>query len=208
MSQNMVTALIFGLVVGAAQLLRMIKMKPLHRALVGGSAIGVILIGIGLSFSRTVHADDAVPVAAPTTKPAVALETKDISLAQAHDAVMAAVQKATEINTKMDVAVVDAGGNLKAFVRMDGAWIGSIDIAIKKAKTARFFDMNSGDIGKLSQPGGPLYQIEVSNGGLVSFPGGVPIKSADGTIIGAIGVSGSTVDNDHAVAAAGAAAIK
>src|SRR5580704_14841901 len=133
---------------------------------------------------------------------------EDITLAAAGKVVTAAVQKANEINTKMDIAVVDAGGNLKAFARMDGAWLGSIDIAIKKAKTARYFDMNSGDIGKLSQPGGPLYQIEVSNGGLISFPGGIPIKTADGTIIGAIGVSGSTVDNDHAVAAAGAAAIK
>ena len=68
--------------------------------------------------------------------------------------------------------------------------------------------MPTGEIGKLSQPGGPLYQIEVSNGGLISFPGGVPIKMSDGTIIGAIGVSGSTVDNDHAVAAAGASVIK
>ena len=94
--------------------------------------------------------------------------------------------------------VVDAGANLKAFVRQDGAWLGSVDIAIKKAKTARFFDMNTGDIGGLSQPGGPLYQIEVSNGGLITFPGGVPLRSPDGTVIGAIGVSGSTVEDDHA----------
>ncbi len=106
----------------------------------------------------------------------------------------------------MNIAVVDAGANLKGFLRMDGAWIGSIDISIKKARTARYFDMPTGEIGKLSQPGGPLFQIEVSNGGLISFPGGVPIKSADGTVIGAIGVSGSSVENDHAVAAAGAAA--
>jgi uncharacterized protein GlcG (DUF336 family) len=108
----------------------------------------------------------------------------------------------------MDIAVVDAGGNLKAFIRMDGAWLGSIDIAIKKAKTARYFDMPTGEIGKLSQPGKPLYQIEVSNGGLITFPGGVPIKLQDGSIIGAVGVSGSTVENDHACATAGAAVIK
>ena len=107
----------------------------------------------------------------------------------------------------MDIAVVDAGANLKAFVRMDGAWLGSIDIAIKKAKTARFFDMNTGDIGGLSQPGGPLYNIEHSNGGLISFPGGVPLKDNDGNIIGAIGVSGSSVENDHTVAVAGAEAV-
>ena len=81
-----------------------------------------------------------------------------------------------------------------------------IDIAIKKARTARFFDMNTGEIGKLSQPGGALYNIEHSNGGLITFPGGVPIKNASGEIIGGIGVSGSTVENDHLVAEAGAAA--
>ena len=135
------------------------------------------------------------------------LHTMDVSLDQAHAALAAAVQKAQQMNVKMDIAVVDAGGNLKAFARMDGAWLGSIDIAIKKAKTARYFDMPTGEIGKLAQPGGPLYQIEVSNGGLITFPGGVPIKSGD-AIIGAIGVSGSTVENDHAVAAAGAAEVK
>ena len=90
---------------------------------------------------------------------------------------------------------------------MDGAWLGSADIALKKAKTARYFDMNSGEIGKLSQPGESLYNIEHSNGGLISFPGGVPVTNNDGTIIGAIGVSGSTVDNDHTVATAGAEAV-
>ncbi|MEO6638121.1 MAG: heme-binding protein, partial [Ginsengibacter sp.] len=104
-------------------------------------------------------------------------------------------------------SVVDAGANLVAFVRMDGAWLGSADISLKKAKTARFFDMDSGEIGKLSQPGGPLYNIEVSNGGLISFPGGIPLKNSEGEIVGAIGVSGSTVDNDHAVAEAGVAAL-
>jgi uncharacterized protein GlcG (DUF336 family) len=135
-----------------------------------------------------------------------ALKTRDISTAQAMAVLDAAMKKAKEIKTKMDIAVVDAGCNLKAFVRMDGAWQGSIDIAIKKARTARFFDMPTGEIGKLSQPGGPLYNIEHSNGGLISFPGGVPIQDSDGTIIGAVGVSGSSVENDHTVAAAGAKA--
>jgi uncharacterized protein GlcG (DUF336 family) len=135
-----------------------------------------------------------------------ATNPNDITLDQAHAALEAAAKKAQEINTKMDICVVDAGGNLKAFARMDGAWIGSIDISIKKAKTARFFDMNTGEIGKLSQPGGPLYGIEHSNGGLITFPGGVPIKNQQGTVIGAIGVSGSTVENDHTVAMAGAQA--
>ncbi len=107
----------------------------------------------------------------------------------------------------MNITVVDSGANLKAFIRMDGAWLGSVDISIKKAKTARFFDMPTGAIGQLSQPGGPLFNIEHSNGGLISFPGGLPIKDANGDIIGAIGVSGSSVENDHAVAEAGIAVI-
>jgi uncharacterized protein GlcG (DUF336 family) len=130
----------------------------------------------------------------------------DITEAQARVVVDAATKKAKEINTKMDVAVVDAGSHLKAFIRMDGAWLGSIDISIKKARTARFFDMNTGELGKASQPGGPLYNIEHSNGGLITFPGGVPLKNRQGEVVGAIGVSGSTVENDHAVAVAGAAA--
>jgi len=94
----------------------------------------------------------------------------DITMKQAQAVLEVALSKAEEIDTKMDIAVVDAGTNLKAFIRMDEAWIGSIDIAIKKAKTARFFDMPTGEIGKLSQPGGSLYNIEHSNGGLITFP--------------------------------------
>ena len=157
--------------------------------------------------SYTLHPRQSLAQDAPRGEHAP-LTTKDISLDQAHAIVMAAVKKAADMGLKQDIAVVDAGGNLKAFARMDGAWIGSIDIAIKKAKTARYFDMPTGEIGKLSQPGGPLFQIEVSNGGLITFPGGIPIKAADGTVIGAIGSSGSTVENDHAVAAAGVDAVK
>lgn len=132
----------------------------------------------------------------------------NITLAQAESAVKAAQQKAAEIQTKMNIAIVDEGSNLVAFARMDGAWLGSVDIAVKKAKTARFFDMNTGEIGNLSQPGGSLYNIEHSNGGLISFPGGIPIKNGSGEIIGAIGVSGSSVENDHQVAFTGASAVK
>jgi len=108
----------------------------------------------------------------------------------------------------MDIAVVDAGANLTAFIRMDGAFLGSIDIAIKKAKTARFFDMPTGKVGELTQPGQPLFNIEFSNDGLITFPGGLPLKDKNGNIIGAIGVSGSSVENDHEVASAGAEALK
>ena len=131
----------------------------------------------------------------------------DITLEQAQRVLTASQSKAAEIGTKMDIAVVDAGGNLKAFVRMDGAWLGSIDIAQKKARTARYFDMPTGNIGGLSQPGGPLFNIEHSNGGLITFPGGLPLHNAAGEVIGAVGVSGSTVEDDHQVAEAGAKAL-
>lgn len=124
----------------------------------------------------------------------------DITFEQAKTALVAAITKSNELGVKMNIAVVDTGANLKAFGRMDGAWLGSADIAIKKAKTARFFDMETGEIGKLSQPGQPLFNIEHSNNGLISFPGGVLVKDASGEIIGAIGVSGSSVENDHEVA--------
>lgn len=131
----------------------------------------------------------------------------NITLDQAEKAVAAAKKKAKAMDLKMNIAVVDAGANLKAFARQDGAWLGSVDIAIKKAETARYFDMNTGEIGKLAQPGGSLYNIEHSNGGLISFPGGIPITNNDGDVIGAIGASGSTVDNDHEVAQAGVDAL-
>lgn len=131
----------------------------------------------------------------------------DIELDQAQIVVEAAVKEARAIDTRMNVRVVDAGGNLKAFARMDGAWLGSIDISAKKARTIRYFNMESGEVGKLSQPGGPLFNIEVSNGGLITFPGGVPLTNSNGQVVGAVGVSGSTVDNDHAGATAGAGAL-
>jgi uncharacterized protein GlcG (DUF336 family) len=129
-----------------------------------------------------------------------------ITLEQAQAAIEAAKQKAQELNLKMNIAIVDAGANLTAFARMDGAWLGSLDISIRKAKTARYFDMPTGELGKLSQPGGSLFNIEHSNGGLITFPGGLPILSG-GDVIGAIGVSGSSVENDHTVAQAGVDAL-
>lgn len=132
------------------------------------------------------------------------LTSRELTVEAAQAVLDAAAKKAGELNAKMNIAVVDAGMNLKAFLRMDDAWLGSIDIAIKKARTSRSFDMPTGELGKLSQPGGALFNIEHSNGGLITFPGGIPLTADDGTIIGAIGVSGSTVEDDHAVAQAGA----
>ena len=133
--------------------------------------------------------------------------TADITLDQALVAIAAARSKAVKQGTLMDIAIVDAGANLKAFVRMDDAFLGSIDICIKKAKTARWFNMPTGTLGELAQPGQPLYHIEFSNDGLITFPGGLLLKNAQGAIIGAIGVSGSSVEDDNAVAEAGAASL-
>jgi uncharacterized protein GlcG (DUF336 family) len=126
-----------------------------------------------------------------------------VTIEHAQKIIDAARKAAKETKTQMCIAVVDSGANLKAFHRMDDAWVGSIDIAIKKAKTAVFFGMPTGLIGKLSQPGGPLFGIEHSNDGLITFPGGLPIVDEDGVLVGAVGVSGSSVENDHIVAAAG-----
>lgn len=170
------------------------KARFLSFALVAAAVIGLVAVQNGLVSAQPHETASAT--------------ANDIDLKAAKAVVEAAYDKAAEIGTLMNIAVVDAGGNLKAFARMDGAWLGSIDISIKKARTARYFDMPTGSIGELSQPGGPLYQIEVSNDGLITFPGGVPLKNAQGHVVGAIGVSGSTVENDHAVAEAGAAALK
>ncbi|MGB6151876.1 MAG: heme-binding protein [Pricia sp.] len=131
----------------------------------------------------------------------------NITLEHAEKVISAAKKKSVEMGVKMNIAIVDSGANLVAFAKMDGAWLGSIDIAMKKAKTARYFDMPTGEIGKLAQPGESLYNIEHSNGGLISFPGGIPIENKEGHIIGAIGVSGSSVEDDHAVAQAGLKAL-
>merc|ERR1719192_1170664 len=101
---------------------------------------------------------------------------------------------------KMNIAIVDSGANLITFTRMDDAWLGSLDISIKKAKTAVFFNMTTGAVGTFSQPGGPLYNIEHSNQGLITFPGGVPIYNENSTLIGGIGVSGASIQNDYEIA--------
>jgi len=132
----------------------------------------------------------------------------DITLAQAQKILAAALKKAVEIKIPMNIAIVDAGGNLKAFYRQEDAFIGSIDISIKKAITARYFNMTTRTLGAASVPGQPLYGIEASNDGLILFAGGVPLVDSKNVIIGAIGVSGGTVDEDESVAMAGAAVIK
>lgn len=131
----------------------------------------------------------------------------DITQAQTNQIIDAAVKKAVASNLLMNIAIVDAGGNLKAFVRMDGAFLASIDIAIKKAKTARSLNMSTYELSKLAVPGQELYGIEATNGGMAIFGGGELIKNKDGVIIGAIGVSGGSVEEDMSVAQAGAAIV-
>ncbi len=160
----------------------------------------------GVAAAAALAAVSLAPWSGSRPAAAAANDAQDVSLEAAERVIEAAIEKAVELETKMNIAVVDAGGNLKAFVRMDGAYLGSIDVAMKKARTSRLFDAPSGALGQLSQPGGPLYGIERTNGGLVTFPGGVPLSNGAGEVVGAIGVSGSSVENDLAVAQAGAAA--
>jgi uncharacterized protein GlcG (DUF336 family) len=129
-----------------------------------------------------------------------------IRLADAQRVIAAAQKKAGEIGQPMNIAVADAGGNLVAHVRMDDAWLGSIDISINKAFTARAFDIATKDLAAESQPGKQFYGIHASNSGrIMIFAGGIPLKR-DGKVVGAIGVSGGSGDQDQAVAEAGAKA--
>ncbi|MDO5536863.1 MAG: heme-binding protein [Desulfovibrionaceae bacterium] len=132
----------------------------------------------------------------------------DLTQAQAEVVLKGALAKAVEQGVPMNIAVVDAGSNLKAFIRMDGAFLGSIDVSIGKAETARLFNMSTADLGAASQPGGELFGIQVTNGRLVIFGGGELLRDAAGCIIGAIGVSGGSVAEDTNVARAGVAALE
>jgi uncharacterized protein GlcG (DUF336 family) len=127
-----------------------------------------------------------------------------MTLDDARRVIAAAEKKATEIGQPMNIAVVDAGGNLVAHVRMDNAWIGSIDIAINKAWTARAFDIPTKQLAELSQSGDQFFGIHASNGGRVMiFAGGIPLKRGE-LVVGAVGVSGGMGKQDQAVAEAGA----
>lgn len=129
-----------------------------------------------------------------------------VTLADARRIIDAAERKAAEIGQPMNIAVADAGGNLVAHVRMDNAWLGSIDISIKKAYTSRAFDIATKDLAEHSQSGGQFFGINASNDGkIMIFAGGIPLKK-DGKVVGAIGVSGGSGEQDHTVAEAGASA--
>ena len=129
-----------------------------------------------------------------------------VTLEDARRVIAAAEQKADDIGQPMNIAVADEGGNLVAHVRMDGAWLGSIDIAINKAYTARAFDLSTKDLAANSQSGDQFFGIHASNGGkIMIFAGGIPLKR-DGRVVGAVGVSGGMGEQDQAVAEAGAEA--
>jgi uncharacterized protein GlcG (DUF336 family) len=127
-----------------------------------------------------------------------------ITLDEARQIIAAAERRAKEIRQPMNIAIVDAGGHLISHARMDGAWIGSIDISIKKAFTSRAFDISTRDLARLAQPGGEFFGIHASNGGAIMiFAGGIPLRR-DGKVVGAIGVSGGSGEQDQTVAEAGA----
>ncbi len=131
---------------------------------------------------------------------------KKIDLATALKIIDAAKKKAQEIKVLMNIAIVDEGNNLVAFQRMDGAWLGSINIAQNKAYTARAFNMSTKELAPLCQPGQPLFGIHASNDGrLIIFPGGLPLLDGN-LVVGGIGVSGGSVEQDQEVAEAGAKA--
>ena len=133
--------------------------------------------------------------------------THGLSLDQARQVLDAALDKAVEIGQPMNIAVVDDGGHLIAFARQDGAILGSIDIATGKARTSALMRMSTEELGKAAAPQAPLYGIEVTNGGLVIFGGGLPLTDDGGGVVGAIGVSAGSVEQDVSVAQAGAAAL-
>ncbi len=131
---------------------------------------------------------------------------ESIALEEAQRVIQAALEKAREIGQPMNVAVVDNGRELKAFSRMEDAWLGSISISIDKAFTSASFLMPTQDLAPMTQPGEPLYGLETTNGGrIINFAGGIPLMRGD-DVAGAIGVSGGTPDQDHEVAEAGVAA--
>eukprot|EP00091_Calanus_sinicus_P001236 TRINITY_DN11204_c0_g1_i1.p1 TRINITY_DN11204_c0_g1~~TRINITY_DN11204_c0_g1_i1.p1 ORF type:complete len:150 (-),score=69.24 TRINITY_DN11204_c0_g1_i1:35-439(-) len=119
-----------------------------------------------------------------------------MDLQTANTAINVAIETANGLGVKFCIAVMDSGVNLVAFSRMDGGRVGTIDVAMKKAKTSALFGLESGLLGTMTLPGKPVYGLEHSNGGLITFPGGVPIKNGSGEFIGSIGVSGGTVEDD------------
>jgi uncharacterized protein GlcG (DUF336 family) len=131
----------------------------------------------------------------------------DITDHQAQKVLRAALTKARDDGFSMAIAIVDRTSYLKAFARMDGTRLGPVDVAMRKARTAMLFETDTGSFGERAKAGGPIQSIELSNGGLSLLKGGLPLRNRRGETIGAIGVSGSSGENDLLVAEAGAAAL-
>ena len=131
-----------------------------------------------------------------------------ITAEQAERALKASILKARELGISVCIAILDSGRHLKAFHRMDGAWLGVIDVAIKKARTSALFEMETQALDDYSKAGADAHGIELTNGNLVTFAGGIPLKDVEGRIIGSIGVSGGQVAQDYAVAQSGISALQ
>jgi uncharacterized protein GlcG (DUF336 family) len=116
--------------------------------------------------------------------------------------ISAAKSKASGMGIAVSIALLDAGGNLKAFVRMDGAWLGSIDVAIRKARTSVLFEAETQNVWEVCKPGAQAHGLELTNDGLVTFAGGMPLLGSDGKLLAALGVSGGQVAEDLEVASA------
>ena len=117
----------------------------------------------------------------------------------------AAEEKAATLGVPVNIAILDGGAHLKAFARMDGAVLGAIDLALKKATTAVLFATTSEAVWEYCKPGAPAHFVELSNGGLAPFPGGIPLLGANGEVMGAVGVSGGAVPQDLEIARAAVA---
>jgi uncharacterized protein GlcG (DUF336 family) len=130
-----------------------------------------------------------------------------ITCAHVDSILLASKSKARDLGIAVCIVVMDSGGNLKALSRMDGAWLGCTDVALKKARTSVLFETETQNLAELCGPGGPVHGMELTNDGLITFAGGVPVQNRSGQLLGAIGVSGGMVDQDHEIARAGLAAI-
>ena len=126
---------------------------------------------------------------------------------EAQAIISAAVAKATAINVAVNIAVLDAGAHLKACLRMDAAVLGSIDVATRKARTSVLFEVNSEAVWEYCKPGAPAPRLELTNEGLAPFAGGIPLRNSHGSLIGAVGVSGGSVEQDYEIAKAAVAAL-
>lgn len=130
-----------------------------------------------------------------------------LTIEQADAMIAAGSARSSAIGVSANIAVLDAAAHLKAFARMDGAVLGSIDLSIGKARTSALFQISSDAVWDYCKPGAPAHNLEASNGGLMPFPGGLPVIAADGRMIGAVGVSGGTPSQDLEIAIAAVAAL-